>query len=263
MWRIAITSVISELGEAKLASGLVGGNQTNSLDAWNSIEELCQKYQQTSDTARFIAHQTTALPIAIIVIIWILIFCNYCPHVSTCSIGNQLQSQMRTANLLRFFDTALSQTILKLMPQISAAEKARQRQGPAVRTEHDLRKVMRKSWKTRGLPKSTRSWDAERSKSWAAEPLARISRKRNDISNVLHLGHQWTSQKPPDSTVTIVTIVTSAPQNAWALGCPRRLPASQDVRSPRQSQHGGRSQNDLHGDRLMVILNDSEDEWPS
>ena len=141
--------------EAKLASGLVGGNQTNSLDAWNQHWRTMPKIpanighgtlHRTSNNCPCYSNYCNYL---------FEYICNYCPHVSTCSIGNQLQSQMRTANLLRFFDTALSQTILKLMPQISAAEKARQREGPAVRTEHDLRKVMRKSLKTRGLPKGS------------------------------------------------------------------------------------------------------------
>ena len=64
--------------------------------------------------------------------------------------------------------------------------------------------------KNRGLPESTRNWDAERSKSWAPRP---------DIAEKewhLECFAPGTSQKPPDSTVTIViivTIVTSGPQN--------------------------------------------------
>ena len=51
-----------------------GGIRRTPLMHETSIEELCQKYQQTSDTARFIAHQTTALAIVIIVIIYLNIF---------------------------------------------------------------------------------------------------------------------------------------------------------------------------------------------
>ena len=73
--RIAITSVISELGlKQNWPAVWSGGIRRTPLMHETSIEELCQKYQQTSDTARFIAHQTTALAIVIIVIIYLNIF---------------------------------------------------------------------------------------------------------------------------------------------------------------------------------------------